>query len=104
MARDRGGDRDRPAGAASTAVVLLSTVRDSRVGRRVKFGPCDEDAVARPRLSVGVASILDRSGRVSRAFGQKLGFILMVLAIFTGAGIGAGAVVLIAKGLGRFVN
>ncbi|WP_136626445.1 hypothetical protein [Bradyrhizobium macuxiense] len=56
----------------------------------------------RPRFEVGMAAVLAQSETVSRAFGRRLGFSLMVLAILAGSSVTATSLFLLTKGIGHF--
>ena len=62
----------------------------------------DEPGTTRPRFDVGMAAVLAQSETVSRAFGRRLGFSLMVLAILAGSSVTATSLFLLTKGIGHF--
>jgi hypothetical protein len=59
------------------------------------------NASLRPKLGVGLANVLAQSETVVRAFGPRLGFVLMSMAILASAALTAGMAIVVAKGLGR---
>jgi hypothetical protein len=59
------------------------------------------NASSRPKLGVGLANVLAQSEIVARAFGPRLGFVLMSMAILASAAVTAGMAIAVAKGLGR---
>jgi hypothetical protein len=58
----------------------------------------------KPRLAFGLGHVLDRSEAVARAFGPRLGFVLMLTAVLAASGVSAGTVIVLAKGLGRVLG
>jgi hypothetical protein len=61
-------------------------------------------ASPRPKLGVGLANVLAQSETVVRAFGPRLGFVLMSMAILASAGVTAGLVIVVAKGFARLLG
>lgn len=55
-----------------------------------------------PKGSIGLGAILAQSETVVRAFGPNKGFVLMLAAVLAGATFPVGAVILLAKGVGRW--
>jgi hypothetical protein len=58
-----------------------------------------QERLGHARLNFGLASLLAQSEAVSRAFGRRLGFALMVTAILTGSSMTAAGMLLIARGI-----
>jgi hypothetical protein len=54
-----------------------------------------------PRVSLGLGNILAQSETVVRAFGAERGFILMLVAILSGASVSLGVALLIVRSVGR---
>jgi len=54
-----------------------------------------------PRVSLGLGNILAQSETVVRAFGAERGFILMLVAIMSGASVSLGVALLIVRSVGR---
>jgi hypothetical protein len=55
------------------------------------------------RVALGMAGLLAQSETVSKAFGPRLGFALMVLAILAGSSVVATTIIILAKWIGRFL-
>jgi hypothetical protein len=58
----------------------------------------------KPKLNIGLANVLAQSETVSRAFGPRLGFILVLTTVLAAAGVSATSLFLLAKGVGRFLG
>ena len=54
-----------------------------------------------PKVSLGLGNILAQSETVVRAFGTERGFILMLVAILSGASVSLGVALLIVRGVSR---
>jgi hypothetical protein len=55
------------------------------------------------RIGIGLANVLSQSETVVRAFGPRLGFVLMLVAILAGAAVTGGAAVLVTRTIGRYL-
>lgn len=58
----------------------------------------------KPRPIIGLASVLAQSEIVSRAFGPRLGFILVLTTVLAGAAVSGTSLFLLAKGVGRLLG
>ncbi|MEH2506818.1 hypothetical protein V1290_005629 [Bradyrhizobium sp. AZCC 1578] len=58
----------------------------------------------RPKLNVGLANVLAQSETVSRAFGPRLGFILVLATVLAAAAVSATSLFLLAKGVGHVLG
>lgn len=65
--------------------------------------PVKHRAAEKPRLGVGMGSILARAPEVSEAFGRSLGFTIMMTAILATTSVSATMLIILAKGISRFL-
>jgi hypothetical protein len=64
-----------------------------------KRTPPQVNDLLRPKF--GIPAVLNQSDRVVKAFGPRLGFTLMVMALVTWAAVNCGAVLVVARGITR---
>lgn len=63
-----------------------------------------DEEFLRPKLNIGLANVLAQSETVSRAFGPKLGFVLVLATVLAAAVVSATSLFLLAKGVGRVLG
>lgn len=84
--RQKSRANTRPA-PGSTALRSIGQGKSSRSKPIVKGGsanPACRTTSARPKIGLGTANVLAQSEMVAKAFGPKLGFALMMMAMLAG--------------------